>query len=106
MTSREHNPSARLFRIIVDQWLACCTYVAARLNIADLLAGGPLPVEALAAASGSHAQSLYRVLRALASEGIFEETTPGIFALTPDATALQSNTPGTMKALPYSVGIL
>src|SRR5690606_24533412 len=90
------SPTARILDIIAGCHLACCLYVATRLNIADLLADGPQTTEALAAANGSPAPALYRVLRALASEGIFEETAPGAFALTPAATALQEG--GTMKS--------
>lgn len=90
------TPTARILKTIAEFHLACCMYVAARLNIADLLANGPQTVESLAAANGSDAPSLYRVLRALAGEGFFEETIPDTFALTPLATALQTG--GTMKA--------
>jgi hypothetical protein len=100
MDPRENNGalSARILKSVFDQWFSCCVYVAARLNIADQLANGPLPIETLAAANGSHTPSLYRVLRALAGEGIFEETSPGVFGLTPEAVALQSDSPASMKA--------
>ena len=48
-------------------------YVAAKLDIADLVAGGAKSVDEIAAASETHAPSLYRLLRALASQGIFAE---------------------------------
>ena len=47
-------------------------YVAAKLGIADLLAGGPLTVAELAAAVGADEDSLFRILRLLARDGIFE----------------------------------
>ncbi|HEY2769897.1 MAG TPA: methyltransferase [Solirubrobacteraceae bacterium] len=53
--------------------------LAADLGIAHALAGGAQPVEALAREQGVDADALYRVLRALASDGIFEETEPGVF---------------------------
>src|SRR4051794_2120725 len=43
--------------------------------------------------------SLYRVLRALASVGVFTESGPDTFALTPLADLLRSGTPGSMRAL-------
>lgn len=100
MTMSHNNGAlpARIMKSVFDQWFSCCVYVAARLNIADQLASGPLSIETLASINGSHAPSLYRVLRALAGEGIFEETEPGVFALTHEATALQSDAPGSMKA--------
>jgi hypothetical protein len=64
-------------------------YAVAELGVADLLADGPRSAEDLATASGAHAPSLYRVLRFLASEGVFTETNPGWFALTPMAETLR-----------------
>lgn len=64
-------------------------HVAARLGIADLLADGPLPVEDLAEAAGAHRGALLRLLRALASVGVFAEDEQGCFRLTPLAELLQ-----------------
>ena len=68
-------------------------YIAAKLGIADLLANGPKSVSELAAASGSHEDRLYRVLRALASVGVFTEIAPKHFALTPAGATLRRNGP-------------
>ena len=73
-------------------------YVAAKLKIADHLAAGPRPVSELAAASGSHADSLYRVLRALAGYGVFAEQDGQRFRLTPAAELLRSDVPNSMRA--------
>ncbi|HYH29264.1 MAG TPA: methyltransferase [Pseudonocardia sp.] len=56
--------------------------VVAELGIADLLQGGPRDADDLAAATGSHAPSLYRLLRALAAIGIFTEDACRRFTLT------------------------
>jgi len=72
--------------------------VAAKLGIADLLADRPRTAEDLATATGAHAEALYRVLRALASIGIFTEVAPRRFSLTPLATLLQANHPHSMRA--------
>jgi orsellinic acid C2-O-methyltransferase len=56
--------------------------VAARLRIPDLVAGGPKTGDELADATGTHAPSLYRLLRALAYLGILEETEALRFGLT------------------------
>jgi len=53
--------------------------IAADLRVAQALAAGPRSHEALARERGVDADALYRVLRALASDGIFEETEPGVF---------------------------
>jgi len=56
-------------------------HVAAKLGIADLLADGPVDCEDLAAATDTHAPALQRLLRALASVGVFTQVSPGSFAL-------------------------
>lgn len=73
---------------------AVCT--AAALGIADLLNDGPKNVNELGKATGAHPQALYRLLRALASIGVFEENDDGDFELTPLATTLQSNSPNSV----------
>ncbi len=73
-------------------------YVATELGVADLLASGPQSADDLATACGAHAPSLYRVLRLLASEGVFTEIADGRFALTPMAEALRHDAPGSLRA--------
>ena len=63
--------------------------VALELGIADRLADGPRSTADLARDSGAHEDSLYRVLRALASAGIFEERGPRTFALNLPASMLK-----------------
>jgi hypothetical protein len=72
-------------------------YVAAKLGVADLLADGPRSVNELAAATAMHERSLYRVLRSLAGVGVFRETEPKIFALTPLAEPLRSDAPQSIR---------
>jgi len=71
---------------------------AAELGVADLLATGDKTTEELAAATNSHALSLYRLLRTLASVGIFAETSPRVFTLTPIAQCLRSDSPDSLRA--------
>lgn len=92
-------PPAVLIQLMTGYWVSQALYIAAKLGIADQLAAGPVAYEELAAATGSHAPSLYRVLRALASVGVFTEARPGAFALTPLAALLRSEIPGSMRAL-------
>jgi hypothetical protein len=73
-------------------------FVAAKLGIADVLARGPLAPDAIAKKVGAHPQSLYRVLRALASLGVFTERPDGKFRLTPLAATLRSDAPGSLRA--------
>jgi predicted O-methyltransferase YrrM len=73
-------------------------YVATKLGIADLLKDGPRSVGELAQATGAHERSLYRVLRALASVGVFAEDGEGRFGLTPMAEMLQSGVANSQRA--------
>jgi hypothetical protein len=88
-----NDPSSmqdRLTRMILSKWISKPIYAAAELGIADLLARGPMRVEALARATRTQAEALYRVLRALSSVGIFAEEEDRRFRLTPMASLLQS----------------
>lgn len=71
--------------------------VACDLGIADQLRNGPRPVTELAAATGSHAPSLYRVLRTLACKGMFTEVETGHFGLTPMAQLFRTDHPLSLR---------
>jgi hypothetical protein len=90
--------TAALLRLIGGHALSAALYVVAELGIADLLAGGPLRTADLAAATGTHGPSLGRVLRALASRGVFAEDGAGRFRLTPPAELLRSDVPHSVRA--------
>jgi hypothetical protein len=72
-------------------------HVAATLQIADHLAEGPRVIEELADLTSTHAPSLHRLLRMLAGAGVFAETEPGHFGLTPLASTLQTGTPDSVR---------
>ena len=90
-------PEAVLTQMAFGALVTQALYVVAKLGIADLLAGGPRPVAELAAETGTHERSLYRVLRSLAGAGVFRETGPKTFGLTPLAEPLRSDAPGSMR---------
>ncbi len=69
---------------------------AARLGIADALAGGERSVDDLAKACAADRDSLYRLLRALAIFGITSETTPGKFILAPVGQPLRKDAPNSV----------
>jgi hypothetical protein len=87
-----------LFELIMGFRVSQLIYVAAKLDLAGLLAAGPQTVEALAQATGTQAGALYRVLRALAGYGLFAEDAQGRFVLTPPAALLQSGVPGSLRS--------
>jgi predicted O-methyltransferase YrrM len=74
-------------------WISQALYVAATLRLADLLRDGPKTANELAKLSGAHGSSLYRLLRALASIGVFAEDSEGRFELTPLAQHLRTDVP-------------
>ncbi|MBI3257897.1 MAG: methyltransferase [Ignavibacteriae bacterium] len=92
-------PPAQMLQMITGFWTSCCIYNAAKLDIADLLADGAQTTEQLAETTHCDAPSLYRVLRALASVGIFSENEKGEFSNTMLSDTLQNNVPGSMKAM-------
>jgi SAM-dependent methyltransferase len=98
MPAQELPPPFALFRMITGFYLSRAIHVAAKLEIADRLADAPRVAEDLAAATGTHAPSLRRVLRLLASAGVFAEEPDGRFALTPMGACLRSGVPGSMRA--------
>lgn len=78
--------------------------VAAKLRLADLLKDRALSVGALAMATGTHEDSLYRVLRTMAGFGIFAEAENRIFRLTPEAEFLRSDIDGSLRVLANAAG--
>ena len=90
-------PEAYLTQLALGALVTQALYVAAKLGVADLLAGGPRPVGELAAETATHERSLYRVLRSLASVGVFRESDPKVFALTPAAEPLRSDAPSSFR---------
>lgn len=101
---REHQPSDALAEMINGYWLTQMLSTAARLKVADALAEGPRTAGELAARLGVHERSLYRLLRALASRGVFAETAAGRFGLTPMADLLRSDVPGSLWGLAQYAG--
>jgi hypothetical protein len=89
-----------LYGSLVTQLLS----TAAELGLADLVADGPRPVEELAEKTDTHPGALYRAMRALAGLGVFSETAPRTFGLTPLASTLRSDVDGTMRDIARTVG--
>lgn len=98
------SPQEVMNRMITGYWTTQVVYVAAKLGIADHLSQGPRTADELAQATGTHAPSLYRLLRALASMRIFAEDDSKRFALTPLAERLRSDVPGSQRALAIMSG--
>lgn len=95
---RKPSPPEVMRNLAIGYWVSRLVHVAAKLRLADLLKGGSRTVEDLASAADVQPQALYRLLRALASVGIFAETKGRRFKLTPLAATLQTGVPNSMHA--------
>ncbi len=84
---------------IIGNWVSQLVYVAAKLDIAGHLVSGPKTAQELASLTGTHQPTLFRVLRALASLGVFAENTSGQFTLTPLGDTLRDDLPGSQRAM-------
>lgn len=91
-------PQEHVLEIIRGFWQSRALAIAAELEIADHLADGPLAVGVLAERTQTHAPSLFRLMRALESAGVFKQVSPGVFANTPASECLQKNLPGSLWA--------
>ena len=93
----ELPPPVAMLHMIQGFWVSRALYVAAKLGIPDLLKDEPKSSADLAHATGTHAPSLYRVLRALDSVGVFAEDDRGRFGLTPLGATLRTDVPGSLR---------
>jgi hypothetical protein len=91
-------------QMLSGYWISMSLSVAARFGLADLLASGAKTVSDLASATSTHSPSLYRLLRGLASVGVFAEDGAGKFALTPLAELLRTGVPGSQRSLALMMG--
>lgn len=73
LNRRFTHPNVVMWEMIHNMWLAAGISVVAELGIADLLKDGPKDIDDLATKTSTHSDSLYRVMRMLASQGIFRE---------------------------------
>jgi prolycopene isomerase len=97
--------SMGMIQMISGIWGSQLIYVAAKLGIPDLLAEhGPLDAKRLAELTGSHERSLYRVLRALTTLGLFDLNEAGCFRLTPFGALLRSDVEGSVRYLAIMFG--
>lgn len=99
----EPTPQQHISRMLTGYWLSQAIYVAAKLGLADLVKDSPRSAEDLATATRTHGRALYRLLRALASVGIFAEDEQRRFWLTPMAECLL-DVPGSQRALAIMAG--
>jgi hypothetical protein len=104
MTLAAKPPPLQMLDLVTGYWLSCGVHVAARLSIADHLGKGPRSSADLAKDCGAHAPTLYRLLRMLASHGVFCERDDGRFENSPLSALLRADAPASMK--PFAIMIV
>jgi len=91
-------PHVQLVQMATAHWVSQIVYVATKLDLADHLAKGAMSAEQLAERTKTHAPSLYRLLRTLASLGIVSEDASHKFSLTAVGEAMKTGAPGGGRA--------
>jgi hypothetical protein len=99
MQTHDAPPPVQMVQLLAGFQVSQALYAAAVLGVPDHLAAGPASVQVLADHTGAHLPSLERLLRSLASLGVFTEAEPGLFALTPLGQTLTRSHPGSMRDL-------
>lgn len=98
-------PKVIISQMIFGYVISKGIHVAAKLNVADLIAtNGPMTCAELSVQTGAHEESLCRLLRALASSGIFVMNENGKYDLTPMAECLLEHSPDSVKAMSLGTG--
>ncbi|MFC1886311.1 methyltransferase [Thermodesulfobacteriota bacterium] len=88
MNRQNLPPEFEMMKIIMSEWISKPVYVAAKLGLSDLLSKKNRHVDELAELTATHADSLYRMMRALASVGIYKEHEDHVFGNTPMSESL------------------
>jgi O-methyltransferase/methyltransferase family protein len=97
-------PPAAMIELILGGFIPQAIQTAAALNIADVLASGPLGLAELSDRVGADPDALSRLMRALISRGIFRQHRDGRYALTPLAATLRSDARGSTAAVALFYG--
>ncbi len=92
------SPTEKMQGLVRGMRVAEAIRVATELGIPDLLKDGPKTAEDLAKSSGTDARSLYRLLRALSSVGLFVLNENGFFALTELGATLRSDLEDSLRS--------
>jgi O-methyltransferase domain/Dimerisation domain len=103
--SNDQDVSPRIILdLIYGKWRAQAISVAAELGIADILKDGPRSTEEIAKTANVSEYAVYRLLRALATLGLFSGLAGRRFALTPLGAYLRSDVPGSLRGFARLAG--
>ena len=95
--SRTQLPQEKMLELLTGYWTSQMLFAVATLGVPDALGSTALAPEAIAAKVGADPAYLQRVLRALASVGVFSEDARGRFKLTRLGQTLRSGRPGSVR---------
>jgi hypothetical protein len=93
------RPGEVLMQLATGYMASAALYAATKLGIPDILKSGPKPVSEIARACAANEDAVFRVMRALASAGVFDEIAPRTFALTADGELLISDRPDSLRPM-------
>ena len=96
-TNPQPPAAQQLFQLCLGYIVSISLNVVARLSIADQLTQGPRKVEDLARTAQAHPDALYRVMRALATVGVFRELDARRFEQTPLSDLLRADHPQSLR---------
>src|SRR5687767_9121657 len=103
ITKQELPPQAVMMQMVMGFITSQAVSVAAKLYIADHLKNGAKTVEELAEATGTHAPSLYRLMRALTSAGVFSKDAENRFSNTALGEVLRSDHPESIRGAAHMI---
>ena len=89
----------QLREVITGGWRTRLIDDGVRSGLIDALGAGPRSVDELAQELGLHAETVLRVLRALATFGLCEHVSPRAFAATPLGMRLRKDAPNSMRGV-------
>ena len=96
--SNELPPPAHMLQLIMGYWISQAVGTAARLGVSDQLVDSQKKSSEIAQAVGADPQALFRLMRMLASIGVFTMDHQGGFGLTPLGDTLRSSVPGSLRS--------
>ncbi|SDI59014.1 O-methyltransferase [Actinokineospora alba] len=97
-------PQVAMIDLISGSMVTQALYAAAKLGIADVLKDGPLRAKDIADRVHAHPDAVNRLMRALASQGVFRVDGQGRYSLTALGRTLRSDAEVPMGSMAMMVG--
>ena len=97
-------PGPSMLDLITSGWVAQGVYSVTKLGIVEALRDGPRSADAIADSVGADPDAVYRLMRMLASRGVFTSQPDRRFSLAPMGKALLADAPDSMRGYALFVG--